>query len=197
MLIPSTHSNPPSVDWISGLKKTVKEFKLWICTEQALIWTKYCKNPQNKNKLVCIQIAEVFFNVLLIKTLKIYPHELIAGNFTSKRVGSEILPELLGVAVMEDLFKFSRRKTSLLQISAKATWDLLHILPYWLFRFLGMRAYTSPFTKVFKMLSHYGSYFYVMNETGGIAHTIPDYEKLLRVGTDGILAEVMEKQAPA
>ncbi|MCK5737545.1 formate acetyltransferase [bacterium] len=185
------------IDRISGLKKAVQEFQPGVCTERALIWTKYCKNPQNKNKPACIQISEAFQNVLLNKTIKIYPNELIVGNFTSKRVGGEILPELLGVPVMEDLFKFSRRKTSPLQISAKETWQLLRILPYWLFRFLGMRAYTSPFTKVSKMLSQLKSYFYVMNETGGIAHTIPDHEKLIQMGTDGIISEVMEKQVQA
>lgn len=197
MLISSSSPNPLPIDRISGLKKTVQEFSPGICTERALIWTRYCKNPQNKNKPACIQIAEAFQDVLLNKTVKIYPNELIVGNFTSKRVGGEILPELLGVPVMEDILKFSGRKTSPLQISTRETLQLLRILPFWLFRFLGMRAYLSPFTKVYKMLSQLRSCFYVMNEAAGIAHTIPDHEKLLRVGIDGIVAEVMEAQAHA
>jgi len=195
--MPSTNLPSPLTERISNLKKSVQGFKPGICTERALIWTKYFKKSENKNKPACIQIAEAFRNVLVNKTVKIYPNELIVGNFTSKRVGGEILPELLGVPVMEDIFKFSGRKTSPLQISAKETWQLLRILPFWLFRFLAMRAYTSPVTKVYKMLSQLKSYFYVMNETGGIAHTIPDHEKLIRVGTDGIIAEVQEKQTHA
>ncbi|MBC2713998.1 MAG: formate acetyltransferase [Desulfobacteraceae bacterium] len=192
--MPSTNLQPPLTDRISYLKNSVQGFKPGICTERALIWTKYFKKSDNKNKPACIQIAEAFRDVLVNKTVIIYPNELIIGNFTSKRVGGEILPELLGVPVMEDILKFSGRKTSPLQISAKETWQLLRILPFWLFRFLAMRAYTSPVTKVSKMLSQLKSYFYVMNETGGIAHTIPDHEKLIRIGTDGIIAEVLEKQ---
>ena len=177
------------------LKKAVQEFKPGICTERALIWTRYFKDSKNKNKPACIRIAEAFQNVLLEKTVRIYPDELIVGNFTSKRVGGEILPELLGVPVMEDIFKFSRRKTSPLQISAKETLQLLSILPFWMFRFLAMRAYSSPVAKIRNMISQLRSTFYVINETGGIAHTIPDHEKLLRVGTGGIIAEVEKNQA--
>ncbi len=186
---------PLLTDRISFLKKSVQEFKPGICTERAVIWTKYFKKSKNKNKPACIQIAEAFREVLLNKSIKIYPEELVVGNFTSKRVGGGILPELLGVPVMEDIFKFSRRKTSPLQISGLETLQLLRILPFWLFRFLAMRAYKSPVKKVMKMISQLKSYFYVMNETGGIAHTIPDHEKLITVGTDGIIAEVLQNQA--
>ena len=44
------------------------------------------------------------------------------------------------------------------------------------------------------MISQLKSTYYVINETGGIAHTIPDHEKLIKIGTDGIIAEVQELQ---
>ncbi len=181
-------------DRISALQKAVQEFPPGICTERAVVWTQYVRTPSNRNKPACIQIAEAFREVLLNKTVRIYPAELIVGNFTSKRVGGEILPELLGVPVMEDIFKFPRRKTSPLQISGRETLQLLKILPFWMFRFLAMKAYASPFTKARKMIRQLRSHFYVMNETGGIAHTIPDHEKLIAIGTDGIIAEVSEHQ---
>jgi pyruvate formate-lyase/glycerol dehydratase family glycyl radical enzyme len=181
-------------DRISILKKSVQEFKPGICTERALIWTKYFKNKQNRKKPACIQIAEAFKEVLLKKSICIYPEEPIVGNFTSKRVGGQILPELIGVPVMEDIFKFSKRKTSPLQISTRETIQLLKILPFWLPRFLGMRAYKSPVKKVLKMLSQLNTYSYVMNETGGVAHTIPGYEKLITMGTDGIISQVLHYQ---
>ncbi|MBW1893843.1 MAG: formate acetyltransferase [Deltaproteobacteria bacterium] len=181
-------------DRISLLKNAVQEFMPGICTERAIIWTKYFKKSKNRKKPVCIQIAEAFREVLENKTVNIYPEELIVGNFTSKRVGGGIQPELLGTPVMEDIFKFPRRQTSPLQISGKETWQLLKILPFWLFRFLGIKAYKSPIKTIRKFMSQLKSYFYVMNETGGIAHTIPDHEKLIRIGTDGIIKEVLEYQ---
>jgi formate C-acetyltransferase len=181
-------------DRISSLKKAVQDFKPAVCTERALIWTGYFKNPENRDKPVCIQIAEAFREVMLRKTVHIYPGELIVGNFTSRRVGGQILPELLGVPVMEDIFRLKRRKTNPLEISARETWQLLRILPFWAFRFLAVRAHRSPVKKIRKLVSQLKSSYYVMNEAGGIAHTIPDHEKLIRVGTDGIIAEISAHQ---
>lgn len=181
---------PPLTNRIAFLKQTVQEMTPGICTERAVIWTKYFRNAANQNKPVCIQIAEAFENVLLNKTVRIYPHELIVGNFTSKRVGGQITPELLGVPVMQDIFKFPRRKTNPLQISPGETWALLRLLPFWMPRFLAVRAYKSPVKKIQKLTSQLRSHFYVMNEAGGIAHTIPDYDKLIRIGVDGFLSEI-------
>ena len=185
---------PPANNRISFLKNAVQNFKPGICTERAVIWTTYFKNPKNKNKPVCIQIAEAFGDVLQTKTVRIYPRELIVGNFTAKRVGGQITPELLGVPVMQDIFKFPRRKTNPLQISPAETWQLLRILPFWMPRFVAIRAYKSPITKIRKLISQLRSHFYVMNEAGGVAHTIPDHEKLIRIGTDGFLAEISAHQ---
>ena len=101
---------PPANNRISFLKNAVQNFKPGICTERAVLWTNYFKNPKNKNKPVCIQIAEAFRDVLLKKTVRIYPCELIVGNFTAKRVGGQITPELLGVPVMQDIFQISPAK---------------------------------------------------------------------------------------
>ncbi|MDT8272149.1 MAG: pyruvate formate lyase family protein [Desulfomonilia bacterium] len=185
---------PTISDRISLVKKEVQDFKPGICTERALIWTEYFKHPENSGKPVCIQIAEAFREVLLRKTITIYPGELIVGNFTSKRVGGQIQPELLGVPVMQDIFIFPRRKPNPLQISTRETVQLLRILPFWLVRFLAIRAYRSPAQKIQKLISQLKSHFYVMNEAGGIAHTIPDHEKLIRMGTDGIIAELSAHQ---
>ena len=184
MLQYAVNENPLLTERISALKNAVQEFPPGICTERAVIWTRYFKNRANRKKPACIQIAEALQTVLLNKTVKIYPHELIVGNFTAKRVGGEILPELLGVPVMEDIFTYSRRKTSPLQISGRETWQLLSILPFWAFRFLAIKAHKSPVKKAWKLISQLRSHFYVMNETGGIAHTIPDHEKLITKGTN-------------
>ncbi|MGM0453521.1 MAG: pyruvate formate lyase family protein, partial [Thermodesulfobacteriota bacterium] len=97
---------------ICALKNAVQKFPPGICTERAVIWTRYFKNRANRKKPAGIQIAEALRSVLLNKSVTIYPQELIVGNFTAKRVGGEILPELLGVPAMEDIFRYSRRKTS-------------------------------------------------------------------------------------
>ena len=47
------------------------------------------------------------------------------------------------------------------------------------------------------MVNQLRAHYYLINEAGGISHLAPDYEKLIAVGTDGIVAEVrtLEKDA--
>jgi len=127
--------------------------------------------------------------VLLEKSITIYPNELIVGNFSSKRVGGSIYPELHGFAVLLDLFKFSSRKVNPLKITSKERMKLLKIMPFWSMRFLAMKAFSGFVNKIRFILSQLKSTEYVINETGGIAHFAPDYEKLVNHGIKGILEE--------
>ncbi|MFO7558649.1 MAG: pyruvate formate lyase family protein [Desulfobacterales bacterium] len=179
---------------IERLKDAVQNAPPGICTDRALLWTAYYKNRKNRKKPVVIQMAEALREVLLKKTISIYPDELIVGNYSSKRVGGSIFPELHGVPVMLDLFKFPKRKTNPLQISWKETWSLLKIIPFWMFRFMALKAYRSPVKKLRLLLHQLKGYFYIINESGGISHIAPDYEKLITMGTDGIINQSNELQ---
>jgi formate C-acetyltransferase len=139
-------------------------------------------------------MAEALRQVLLEKTIRIYPDELVVGNFSSKRVGGSIYPELHGVVVMQDLLKFSKRKTNPLEISGKEILKLLKIVPFWLFRFLGLKAHHSKLDTLRFVTDQLNARYYFINESGGIAHLAPDYAKLVRSGTQGIVSEVEDLQ---
>ena len=181
------------------LKSAVQSAAPGICTERSLIWTDYFRDRDNRKKPASIQIAEALREVLMRKTIAIYPDELIVGNYTSKRVGGSIYPELAGMAVMGDIFKFSKRKTSPLQISGGEIAHLLAIVPFWLPRFLGIKAYRSPLKTIRFAASQFRAHFHLINESGGVSHLAPDYEKLVRIGTSGIAAEAesLQKRAAA
>ena len=132
---------------IAELKKAVTDYRPGICTERALLWTEYYRRRANRKKPAPVAIAEALSGVLAAKSVRIYPRELIVGNYTSKRVGGSIFPELHGIPVLLDLFTFNSRETNPLGISPKERRELIGIIPFWLFRFLGIRAYRSPFTK--------------------------------------------------
>lgn len=175
---------------IARLKATVQSARPSVCAERALIWTDYHRKPANRRKSPYIQMAEALSQVFLKKTIAIFPDELIVGNYTSKRVGGSIYPELHGVPVMLDLFRFSRRKTNPLEVSAKDLRLLLGIIPFWSLRFMPLKAHASLWRKVRFVADQLKAHLYLINESGGIAHLAPDYEKLITVGTDGIIAEV-------
>ncbi|MBC2712302.1 MAG: formate acetyltransferase [Desulfosarcina sp.] len=174
---------------IARLKRAVQSARPTVCAERALIWTSYHRRVANRFKSPHIRMAEALAQVLDQKTIAIHPDELIVGNYTSKRVGGSIYPELHGVPVMLDLFRFSRRKTNPLDISARDRYRLLGIIPYWSLRFMPLKAYASPWQKVRFVTNQLRAHFYLINESGGIAHLAPDYEKLITVGTGGIVAE--------
>ena len=179
-----------SQDRIDRLKNAVRTSRPGICTERALIWTQYFKNKENRKTHPSIQMAESLSDVLNKKSIKIYPDELIAGNFSSKRVGGSVFPELHGVVVMQDLFNFVKRETNPLEISKQEIWQLIKIIPFWLFRFLGFKAYRSKIDTFRFIADQLNARYYFINESGGIAHLAPDYEKLARIGTEGIILEV-------
>ena len=104
---------------IKRLRAAVQSAKPGICTERALIWTAYYKRGANKGKSPYIQMAEALGEVLGRKSIAIHPDELIVGNFSSRRVGGSIYPELHGVPVMMDLFKFNDRDVNPLEISGE------------------------------------------------------------------------------
>jgi pyruvate formate-lyase/glycerol dehydratase family glycyl radical enzyme len=182
---------------IQRLRREVQTASPGVCPERALIWTRYFKNRKNREKSIYVQMAEALRAVLLKKSIRIYPDELIVGNFSSKRVGGSIYPELHGLVVMQDIFKFSKRQTNPLEISKSEIRRLLRIVPFWLFRFMAFKAHESKIDTLAFIIDQLRGYYYIINESGGIAHLAPDYEKLIHMGTDGIISEVNKRQKEA
>jgi formate C-acetyltransferase len=185
------------LDRIERLKAAVQESPPGVCTERAVLWTRYHRDPANRRKPAAIQMAEALRGVLARKSIAIYPHELIVGNFTSKRVGGSLYPELHGLPVLEDLFKFPNRPTNPLQITRREQWTLLKIVPFWSRRWLGYRTYPTLGRRLRFIRHQLQGEYYLINESGGIAHLAPDYEKLVLEGTDAIIAQAREGQADA
>ncbi|MEK7826780.1 MAG: pyruvate formate lyase family protein, partial [Thermodesulfobacteriota bacterium] len=183
---------------INTLREAVQGAKPGVCTERAMIWTRYFKDKENRKKSPYIQIAEALTEVLKNKSIRIYPDELIVGNYSSKRVGGAIYPELHGVPVIAEAHTFAKRKTNPLEMSNKELRQLLSIVPFWLPRFLAMKLDTGFVKKLALIADQLTAKFYLINELGGVAHIAPDYAKLIAVGTEGIAAEAegYQKDAP-
>ena len=171
------------------LRKTVQSSNPSICTERALLVTEYFKTLTNHEEPMIVQKANALRHILRTRQAKIYEDELLVGCFSSKRVGGSIFPELHGLALLEDLFTFDKRKVNPLQISKKDKFILAaRVFPFWLNKFLAFKAF--PTVKALRFAAdQMSSKRYIINETGGISHFVPDYEKLLRLGTSGIVEE--------
>ena len=126
---------------ITRLKKAVQSETNGACIERAMLWTEYCRNKDNRHKSANIQIAEAVRHVLRNKTVRIYPHELIVGNFTSKRVAGFCYPELAGIQVMLEAFVLPSRRVNPLEISGKDQRRLASTIPFWLNKNVAYRAF--------------------------------------------------------
>jgi len=179
---------------INNLKNAVNNFSPGICSERALLWTDYFKKKANRKKPIVIQIAEAVRNVLLNKSIQIYPHELIVGNYTSKRIGGIIYPELDGFATLIEIHKIHKRKTNPLSTTPEERRRLALIIPFWLMNNMPGRAFKSLLEKHAFLFRQLTARQFQIYEAGGISHFAPDYEKLLRIGTKGIIEEVEQLQ---
>ncbi len=187
--IPETKSSTR----LTRLKDEVLNYPPSICPERALLVTEFFKKKADRSRPMVVQKAEALAYVLDRKSVNIHDDELIVGTTTSKRVAGPIYPELHGLPVMEDLFSFEGRKVNPLRIGGSEKKKLLkEVVPFWLTRFLAYRAMNG--LDLVKFISdQLTPKFYLINETGGVGHLIPDHERVLHRGLEGIKADIREK----
>ena len=129
---------------------------------------------------------------------KIGEDSLIAGTTTSKKVGCPLYPEGSAVIIWNELITMPYRTHNPFDISEE-TRELLHndIFPYWTkrnFREWVREKYNNPLCQ--QIDERFALYFNWKVAT--ISHTIPDFPKIMRLGTSGIIAEIkteLEKEA--
>ncbi len=180
---------------VRALHEEVLRTRPSLCAERALLVTEHFRAGRDAAEPMVVRKARALAHVLREKRVRIYPRELLVGCFTSHRVGGGLYPELHGVAVMEDLFVFDRRAVNPFEVAPADRRRLLgEVLPYWLPRFLAVRAF-PPLRAVRFVAEQLGATRYLINETGGISHFVPDYQGLVTRGTEGFRREAAERLA--
>ena len=118
---------------------------------------------------------------------------LLAGTTTSREVGCIVYPEGSGGLIWNELFTIPYRSYNPFDISEE-TRSLLHheVFPYWVhrnFREWVRIKYDHPLCM--QIDERYAYYFNWKQAT--ISHTIPDFPKMLSLGTSGIIEEIREE----
>ena len=126
------------------------------------------------------------------KTL-IRENDLIAGTTTTKDIGVVVYPEGHGTMIWGELLTVPHRTLNPYDVS-EDTLNILHheIFPYWAnrnFKEWVREKYDSPLCQ--QIDERFAIYFIWKSVT--ISHTIPDFPKLLSMGTSGIIEEIKEK----
>lgn len=164
-----------------------------ICVQRARYITEYMKSEGAWFEPPVIRRAKAVAHVLKNLEVKIYPDELIVGGLTSKRVGAIVYPEFISLLIWPELSTLAEKGENSLKISDAERNELDKVIfPYWQDKVVTDYAedFTSPPTPI-SLLGRFG--VFLLTEAGGISHTAPDYEKLLKVGLRGLIEEAREK----
>ncbi|MGQ4875490.1 MAG: pyruvate formate lyase family protein [Promethearchaeia archaeon] len=177
---------------VKEIQKAIRGSKRALCIEAAKLKTKYYRKNGFK-KPVHIHRAERLSYVLRKKKVIIYPNELLVGNFTSKRVAGQLWEEYYGALPSKFLYKIGRQKPVSFHCSFKdKLYCYLRIFPFWAKYSLLNRVYSkiTDFISGISRTSEVKAGF--NNNMAGISHYIVNFERLLKLGTSGIIKEIEE-----
>ncbi|MCU0575206.1 MAG: formate acetyltransferase [Desulfobacterota bacterium] len=176
------------------IKEALFAQKVHLCTERAILITEFFKEHDNPDEPMVIRKAKALRYLLRRKSVKIFADELIAGNVGGHRKSCIIQPELAGTVMSEELLWMDRRKTNPYPISWADRMRLLFkVNLYWYFRNMGARAFKwySPSLSRF-LLEQLSATYYLINESGGIGHFLPGYDRMIALGIRGYM-EVLDE----
>jgi len=185
---------PPSfTPRVLDIQRDIRDAGYHVCIESADLKTTYHKRHGFEEPLA-VRRANLLRYLLNHKTITVYPHELLVGNFTSKRVAGSVWVEYFGTAMAINLWSIDRQKPVGFQISLPEKLRFYtQLAPYWAARGLLARAFPSAgelgqfIARILEKRSGFN------NNLSGIAHYIVNCERLVRMGTIGIAQEAEEK----
>lgn len=167
-----------------------------ICVERAKLLTDWFKyngfetDSKDRPWVPELRQAYAFKDLLEQRQAIIAKNDLLAGTTTNNGVGVLLYPDALGTAIWGELNLLANRQPDPYHISQENI-DILHlqVLPYWAkrnFREMVRKNHGHPLSQ--KIDERFAAFF--AWKQLGISHTVPDYARLLRLGTAGILQEI-------
>ena len=179
---------------VYDIQNAIRESEYSLCMEAALLKTEFYKENGFEEPSPVHRARRLDY-VLKNKKVIVYPQELLVGNFTSKRRGSQVWEEHYGGMIGLILYQLERQKPVPFQVSRKEKLDFYtKIMPFWMKRSLLVKVNTTlkDFMLMVARSSEMNTGF--NNNMASIAHFIVNYERMLEKGTTGLKQEVAQKQ---
>lgn len=161
-----------------------------LCVERARLYTESYKTTEYLPP--ALRRAKAMEKIMTERSAIIYEDELIVGNPTSKRVAAPILPEIAWKWYTEIMFGEVGDPNdvdgALTDAEKMEFQDILH---YWDGRCLRDQ-WLAVIPEEYKKMEGLAWMQSSGNPSAGyyFAHTIPDFEKVLKIGINGVIAEV-------
>jgi len=181
---------------IKGFLDIHFEVKPEICPERPKLVTDWCKengfetNAKGEAWIPELRQGHIFNHLLKSKKPIIRKNDLIAGTTTTKEIGVVVYPDSAGMMIWSELLTVPHRPLNAYDVSEE-TRNILHheVFPYWSkrnFREWVRDHHSAPMSQAID--ERFAVYF--LWKTVAISHTIPDFPKILKQGTRGIISEV-------
>ena len=178
---------------VNQVQSDIRQSGRAICVEACNLKTTYYRD-HGFDKPTPIHRAECLSYVLQHKRILVYPGELLVGTFTSKRVAGQLWAEYYGVVGIKMMHKVKRLKPVPFEVSLRERLSFIRTVPFWLKHSLLGRAYPklSDYVLMFARASEMNAGF--NNNLAAIAHFIVNFERILTLGTSGLIEELTTKQ---
>lgn len=162
--------------------------------ERAIHYTEFYKNQAQDYPSAAIRKAKALDYHLQRRTIQIHDGELIVGSHTEHRIGAICHVELAGCMALLELPLLEERKTNPLYVDPAVRSELLEsVVPYWSTHSLVAEALLST-QEGADTLEHLDAMHFTLNEVGGIAHFLPDYQSLIETGTEGLRQRIRARR---
>jgi len=173
---------------LETIRQDLSGSQIELCPERAYLITEFFKRHNDRSEPVVVQKARALSYLLENKKVTIFPGELIVGNAGTGRKVCIMQPELASAYMAQELLWIDRRKTNPFKISWKDRLRLVtKVMPYWLRWSMPSRMFPNPIRMAGYIKHQLRPTYYLINEAGGIGHFLPDYEKIIRLGTRGYM----------
>ncbi|MBU2514705.1 formate acetyltransferase [bacterium] len=171
-----------------------------ICHERPKLLTDWFKTNgfelthDNKAWVPELRQAKAYRYLMDNRKAIIRADDLIAGTTTTKEIGVVIYPDSSGSMIWSELNTVDNRELNPYHVSEE-TKKILHreVFPYWLenrtFREWVRKTYNNPVCQ--QLDERFAVYF--MWKFVALSHTIPDFPKLLSVGTKALISEIRKE----
>ncbi len=179
---------------VHAIQKAIRESDHHLCFEVSRLKTDFYKK-NGFSKPAHIHRAERLAHVLTNKEIIVYPEELLVGNFTSKRKGGQVWEEHYGSLFVSILHQINRQKPVSFKCSFRDKLAFyFKIFPFWMRRSLLGRVNrkVSDLVLTVARASEMNAGF--NNNMAAIAHFIVNFERLLELGTTGMIEEIRAAQ---
>ncbi len=186
-----------ALDRARRIREEMHAAPLHLCPERAFLITEFYKKFDDSSEPMIVRKARALRHLLSRKEVRIFPRERIVGNAGRHRKVCILQPELSSPYMSEELLWIGRRRTNPMEISTRDRLRLAaEVIPYWLPRCMPTRMLPNPVKAARYLRDQLDPTSFVINEAAGIGHFLPDYGKMIRIGTRGYRESIRGRDGP-